>query len=68
MHKMRLDLFQGLESDMESVHTVSWVGMDGSYNENEIASGNSQRHAVEISELGGHSISIIDENGCEIHF
>lgn len=55
------------QSDDE--YQVTWVGMDGSYNEDEFSSlERAQQHAVCISEHGGHSITLSDVEGNDYDF
>ncbi|MGI5310362.1 hypothetical protein [uncultured Limnobacter sp.] len=53
----------------DNEYLVTWVGMDRSYHEDEFSSlENAQRHAVSISEHGGHSITLSDDEGNEYDF
>lgn len=46
---------------------VCWIGMDGHYYEDEQCSLDKARsHAIWLSEVGGHCISIIDDD-CNEH-
>jgi len=55
---------------MESkFYLVTWVGMDCSENENEFSSLEAaQQEALFISERGGHSITLSDDEGIEYAF
>ncbi|EKG0020384.1 hypothetical protein RZ186_003622 [Vibrio cholerae] len=55
------------ESDNE--YQVTWVGMDGSYNEDEFSClDDAKRHALSISEHGGHCITVSDDEGNDYGF
>jgi hypothetical protein len=50
-------------------YSVTWRGMDDSFHENCFKTlDDAQRHAVSISELGGHSIAISDDDGYDYVF
>ena len=49
--------------------TVTWLGMDGLDHEDEFTSlSEAQHHAVCISELGAHCITVSDSNGDDYGF
>lgn len=55
------------ENDNE--YQVTWVGMDGSYNEDEFSClDDAKRHALSISEHGGHCITLSDDEGNDYGF
>jgi hypothetical protein len=58
-----------MKSVINDQFIVSWFGMDGSCQENEFSDlAQAQRHALNVSEHGGHSISIIDSDGDDYGF
>lgn len=65
-----LRMEQVMENDTgDSLIMVTWTGMDHVQYEDECTSlENARSRAVTVSEHGGHSISITDEDGVEYPF